>query len=178
MTPNEIKAVMIVIGNAYPTSKFAAFDKEMFKVWSECLADVDYTAGRAAVVAGIMTSKFPPSIAEIRERVAAVVVSDVATPLEAWGLIQKAVRLYGWNKPKEAEAFLGPFIWSVVERITWRWFLDMDDREESTCFAQFRAEYNLTVARAKERAQIPEAVRELLGTVGGTKPGRIEGVST
>jgi len=112
-----------------------------------------------------MTADFPPSIAQIRSRIAVATMQVSQTADEAWGKIMKAVRMYGWCNPKGAEAFLGAFTWGVVTGFEWRYFCELDMDKESTYFAQFRTAYNTQIAREKEKLQIPQHVQELLGGV-------------
>ncbi len=66
MTKEEFKILCKIMKAVYPQPTFLP-DAYAFKVWYELLEDLDYTVAQAAIEKYILTNKFPPTIADIRE---------------------------------------------------------------------------------------------------------------
>lgn len=66
MTKEEFKILCKIMKAVYPQPTFLP-DAYAFKVWYELLEDLDYTVAQAAILKYILTNKFPPTIADIRE---------------------------------------------------------------------------------------------------------------
>lgn len=166
MTRDETKTILAMMSTVYPLHLMAAVTEMTVNVWAQMLGDLDYRAVQAAVAAWITTEHYPPTIADIRERVVASRLPDT-TPDQAWGLVKRAVALYGERK-KDAEAWLPAEVWAVCAQRGWRYYCEMDEREEGTNYAQFRDAYRSQADRAKRQAQIPAAVRATLARIGAT----------
>ena len=66
MTKDEFKILCKGMKAVYPQSTFLP-DADAFKVWYSLLQDLDYTIAQAAIQKYILTNKFPPTVADIRE---------------------------------------------------------------------------------------------------------------
>ncbi len=84
----------------YADPKFLP-DQDAIKVWYSLLKDIDYKDASKAISAIMRTSKFPPTVADITERVHADISADEMSELEAWGLIRRALRNSIYNSEKE-----------------------------------------------------------------------------
>lgn len=69
MKPSEAAELVMMLLGAYPTAKSTAATGHVFE---SMLADLDVRTAREAVKRLIATSKFMPSVAEIREECAAI----------------------------------------------------------------------------------------------------------
>lgn len=95
MTDLEAKKLVAVLVAAFPTTK-ATMDT--VGIYTRMLADLEYPAANAAVEQLLAISKWMPTVAEIRERALSLSVGDVKPGGEAWGLVLKAIRRYGYMR--------------------------------------------------------------------------------
>lgn len=126
-------------------------DDARMRLYVEMLSDIPPQILEAAVKKLIMTNKFLPSIAEIRETAYGIkgTVSGTAAPdeSEAWGEVVKAVRSVGYySKPK----FSHEAITAAVNNIGWQDICMTTYDGMNTLRAQFRRAYQLAAERQKD----------------------------
>ena len=102
------------------TGIYDRFTEERAGLYAQFLGDIPDEVLTAAIKSLILTSKFPPTIAEIREEAERIyrIASgkQIPTAGEAWNEALKAVREYGYyQKPK----FSSPLIEEAVRRFGW-----------------------------------------------------------
>ena len=149
MKANEhIVKIMGVLHAAYPNFVFA---DNTITVYGEMLADLDPYLLEQAAKAHLVTGKFFPTIAELRERVAGLVERACKTPggAEAWGEVTDKIRtygntLYGGNVPE----FSSPIVTKVVGYFGWN---ELCLSENSVADrARFLQAYEVELNRARE----------------------------
>lgn len=107
MKSSEAAEITMMLMAAYPHSKAVA---ETSAVYERMLLDLDASAARRAVERLIATSKWMPTVAEIREACVALDRGPRRTGAEAWGDALEAVRsvsVYGvpkWRDPLAGRA--------------------------------------------------------------------------
>lgn len=160
MQPTEFMQLWTVLTSAYPGFKTPAATIE---VYNRALADLDYTLAEAAVLDAVSKSKFFPTIAEIREAAARLVVgADASMPaLEAWGEIKKAVAIFGRHGWAGAQKFLDERTAATIRAIGWLSFCDSEVDEEMSWRARFVELYDQYQRREVRQAQMLPAVREI-----------------
>lgn len=126
-------------------------DDARMRLYVEMLSDIPPQILEAAVKKLIMTNKFLPSIAEIRETAYGIkgVISGTAAPdeSEAWGEVIKAIRSVGYyGKPK----FSHEAITAAVNNIGWQDICMTTNDGMNTLRAQFRRAYQLAAQRQKD----------------------------
>ena len=126
-------------------------DDARMRLYVEMLSDIPPQILEAAVKKLIMTNKFLPSIAEIRETAYGIkgTISGTAAPdeSEAWGEVIKAIRSVGYyGKPK----FSHEVITVVVNNIGWQDICMTTNDGMNTLRAQFRRAYQLAAQRQKD----------------------------
>jgi hypothetical protein len=154
---------MIMLQAAYPRMEFG---EESLRVYEMVLADIAPPLLRTAVLRHISTSKWFPTIAELRQAAAEIVLQTDGqlTGPEAWGMVQREVRLVGhWRKPR-----LGPMVRRAVEAIGgWR---QLCLSENSTADrARFIEAYTILRKREADRVQ---ALPQVTGAQEGLAEGR------
>ncbi len=87
MKRNEAARLLTVIAAAYPNFEP---DDDKVRIWAEMMADLEYETAATALQRHIATSRFAPTIAEIREQAVAAVTSSEITSAEAWGELMHA----------------------------------------------------------------------------------------
>lgn len=128
-----------------------ALEKDRLQFYVMMLSDIPPQILEAAVKKLIMTNKFLPSIAEIRETAYGIkgTISGTAAPdeSEAWGEVMKAVRSVGYyGKPK----FSHEAITAAVNNIGWQDICMTTYDGMNTLRAQFRRAYQLAAQRQKD----------------------------
>lgn len=87
------------------------------ELWYRELSDIPYNVAEAALRTWVVTNKWSPSIAEIRELVANIQYGEQLTWGEAWEKALNAVRRYGSYNKQAALDSLDPLTRKCVENI-------------------------------------------------------------
>lgn len=128
-----------------------ALEKDRLQFYVMMLSDIPPQILEVAVKKLIMTNKFLPSIAEIRETAYGIkgTISGTAAPdeSEAWGEVVKAIQSVGYyRKPK----FSHEVITTAVNNIGWQDICMTTIEGMNTLRAQFRRVYQLAAQRQKD----------------------------
>lgn len=150
----EFAVLAKAMKSAYAQQSFLS-DGDSVKVWYEMLKDLPYAAVSVAVKKHIMTNRFPPTVAELRETVAEG--SGGKPWSEAWGDVLKAMRRYGAWRPKEAMDMLDEHTRKIVQRLGGIENLSVSENITADR-ANFRMMYEESARHEKEQRQIPGAV--------------------
>lgn len=128
-----------------------ALEKDRLQFYVMMLSDIPPQILEAAVKKLIMTNKFLPSIAEIREVAYGIkgIISGTAAPdeSEAWGEVVKAIQSVGYyGKPM----FSHEAITAAVNNIGWQDICTTPNEGTNTLRSQFRRAYQLAAQRQKD----------------------------
>jgi hypothetical protein len=110
----EAAKLVAMLAAAYRDTKISA---ETSRVYETMLADLELETAKAAVARLIATSKWLPTIAEIRSTAADVERGPVRTGGEAWGDVLAEIRRTGYIG---APSFRDPVVTDCVHMMTWR----------------------------------------------------------
>lgn len=128
MTESQAAKLVAVLIAAYQQPQ-AKLDQKSAAIYERMLMDLDYMAASAAVERLLATSKWPPSIAEIREATASLQLGEVAPGGEAWGKVLRAIGKYGRNRVPTAEFFGGDEVaLDAVRALSWRELCDSENQ--------------------------------------------------
>lgn len=119
MRKSEVAEIVMMLLASYPTAKTVERTSELYETM---LADLDFAVARKAVTRLIVTSKWLPTIAEIRESCTALVHGPLRAGGEAWRDAIGEVRRGGrYAQPRFADALVGETIrlWG-----SWQGFCD------------------------------------------------------
>lgn len=117
------------------------------------LMDLDYEICKAASKEYISSGKFPPSIADIREKCTAYTQSPIKDYGEAWGSVLKAIRKYGYMEEEQALNSMDELTRKCVKSLGFQNICH--DEEEAAMRANFRMIYEQEANRAKRDNQVP-----------------------
>ncbi len=156
MTFEEWKILVKGLKSAYTSERFLP-DMEAVKIWYSLLNDIDYQTANTAIMKLISVSKFPPSIAEIREAAASVSTEPLPDWGEAWEKVNKLIGNLGMYREEEALAQLDDIAAQTVRRLGFRNLCISEDTQKDR--ANFRDIYNVIAQRHTEAAQMPERVK-------------------
>jgi hypothetical protein len=143
MTPPEAAKLVATLSAAYPR---AAVTVETSRVYERMLADLDFDVATKAVARVIATSRFLPTIAEIRIAAAEVEHGPVRVGGEAWGDVGFAIRRFG---ARETPRLLDPVAAQCVRLLGWHSICSPDN--ESAIRAHFIRLYDQLAAQNREQ---------------------------
>ena len=169
MTDAEIKQLLKFTLANFPSYQ----ERDMLptaELWRATLSDMPFNVAKQAIVKVLSTSRFFPTVADIREAAVQITQPRKMEAMEAWELIASAIRRFGFMRKAEAMAALPEDVARAAEMFGWK---DLCHGENvDTMKAQFRMMWEKDQARVKEMAVLPESVRMLIES-NGVK--RIEG---
>lgn len=147
-------------------------DAEAMSLWYDALKDIDYAVMSTGLKKWVMTNRFSPQIADLREMAVETKEGVTGGWDQAWGSVRTAIRRYGYYQPEEALESLDDLTRDAVNAIGFRELCisenPMADR------AHFQRIYENLARRQKEDRQISERVRTMIGTLQGGSNARIE----
>lgn len=129
----------------------------LLDIWKQLLADIPPEILKAAALQHIATSKWFPSIAELRALAREIIYPSRLCGVEAWGLVKREIHRVGiYGKPK----FDDEFIAVAVKTLGWD-SLCMGDHEPSNR-ARFIACYDALVQREEKQMALLPQVRNVI----------------
>ena len=160
MRKSEVAQLVAMLIASFPSSKASDGTSA---VYERMLLDLDHGAALDAIERLIATSRFLPTIAEIREAALAVTVGEVKRGGEAWGEVQRLLARYGakrydmgWRAP-----IADPIAAHVVAALGWVALCDSENQVADR--ARFIDLYDELAARARRgqvAAPVVKALRE------------------
>ena len=173
MTRQEALAVMAMLKTAYPT-----FYKDLSKedisaavnLWATMFSEESIQVVTEAIKALMCTLKFPPTIADVKEKIREITQPDEMTEMEAWEQVRRAISFYD---AQENYNSLPPMLQRLVGSPNQLREWAVMDREtvNSVIQSNFMRSYKVIAAREREQVMLPESakkMRKMLAEVGKT----------
>lgn len=164
MTQEEFKLLVAGMKSAYTSPNFLPEgDVYCLKVWYKNLKDISYELAEVAVERHICTSKFPPTIAEIRGAVSEVQTSETKSWLEGWSLVRRAISRYGYMRPQEALDWIAEqdaLASKIASQLGWQRLCESESPEADR--ANFRTSYEAILSRELHNAQLAPSVKKTI----------------
>lgn len=145
MTEDQVLEIVARIKDAYPRQVVGL---GTLAVYSQMLGDLPYAAANNAVRDLLASSRFFPTIAEIRERVVALRL-DAPAPEQAWG---EVVTAFGYPGRTRTPKWPHPLIGKAVDCLGWQEMCDSDNHESTR--ARFIEAYASISRRQMHEAQV------------------------
>jgi hypothetical protein len=139
----------------------------MVDLWTMMLRDMPLEVAQAAVMTHMSQSVFPPTVADIRGAAEKITSPNRLEAIEAWDLIIRAIRNYGYYREVEAMASLPPEVADMARRFTWESLCTNDNPD--TLRAQFRMAWETQAKRQREDRLIAPQVMQLIENSGAVK---------
>lgn len=170
MTREETIKLIGIITMAYPN--FDKFRDEkhirsMVSVWADMFAEDEAGLVALAIKEHISTSKWPPSIAEIRELMTRIVNPNIIPPDEAWEIVAKYLYVAGENCHRDYHADLPKPIAESIDAIGYGqlYALHVAYARGSSSKAgldrvAFLQTYEEKMERQRRKAMLPESLRQ------------------
>lgn len=164
MTRDEFKILVKGMKAIYAQQTFLP-DKDAFDMWFALLQDLPYKLANVAIQKHMLTEKFPPTPAEIREKAAQMieVPETEMSELEAWALVRKAIRNSGYHAQEEFDKLPEACREAVGNAANLEEWAKMDyEKVESVGQSHFIRNFRTAVLRIKEEQRLPEQTRKLI----------------
>ena len=159
MDKEQFRIIVKVLKAVYTQPNFLP-DVYSFEVWYSLLKDLPFQVVKEAAQRHIASCKFPPTIAEIRELAAKIVLPEKAPWSVEWEKVLRAIDKYGYTGETEALKSLEPHTADIVKRLGYKelcWSQNINiDR------ANFRDIYQSEVQRQQEAALLPQGLAKAL----------------
>jgi hypothetical protein len=163
LTNQQISALIALTAANFPNMQ----EREMrptANLWKELLGDMPFEVAKAAIIKVLATTKFWPTVAEIREAAAQLTGPQIISPAEAWALVERANDNYGYYRPIEGMKTLPPLVQTTIRALGG--FRDVCASENvGVTRGQFMKMYEQYAVREKEMSVLPESVKQFIGGV-------------
>lgn len=149
---DEFKKLVKSMKAVFATPNFLP-DGDSIKTWYMLLQDIPFEKLSVAVQKHIMTSKYPPTIAELR---AAAISTErsVGNWSSGWEQFQTAIRKFGYYRQEEAFDVMDELTRTVVKRLGWKNLCMSENPIQDR--ANFRMIYEQEEKRVSESAALPK----------------------
>jgi len=129
-------------------------------LWEKSLSDIEYRVAEAALIKVLSTSRFFPTIADIREAVSQLTQPKVMDAMDAWGLVGQAIKRYGYYNEGKAMEMLPEDVRAMVKQFSWKELCHSENVD--TLRAQWRMAWDTQSKRRKELNALPDGIRMML----------------
>jgi hypothetical protein len=167
MTRQEALAVMAMLKTAYPTF-YKNYSKDEINaavnLWATMFSEEPIQVVTEAIKALMCTLKFPPTIADVKEKIRKITQPDEMTEMEAWDLVRRAITYYNAS---EAFANLPLILKKIVgsPNTLREWALMDIETVNSVIQSNFMRSYKALAAQEKERAMLPESTKQMIAGI-------------
>lgn len=135
-------------------------DQDAFNMWYALMGDLPYDVAGMAIKKYMLTNKFPPTVAELRELASGIVEGDPLTWGESWERALHAVRKYGSYNKKAALDSLDSLTRKCVESIG---FMELCMSENIMVErAHFQKVFEVFAKREQTQKQIPIGLQQAI----------------
>ena len=140
-------------------------DQDAYNVWYAMLKDLDYEVLTSSIQHHMMTSPYPPTIADIRSGAVKFMPGNAhaMTEMEAWNRARKAIGNSNYHAAEEFEK-LHPIIQKAVGSPAnlSEWAMMDSSTVNSVIQSNFLKSYRDALAKEKELSKLSPAMRELM----------------
>ncbi len=162
MTREETKAIMIILKIGYPNF-YRNMSKEettnAIDLWATMFVSEPAQVVTEAVRALICTLKYPPTIADVKEKIALLTEPEQMTEMEAWNLVRKAMNTNDFVKSfQELPPTIKRIVGSASQLKQWAYI----EGDTGVISSNFMRSYKVVAKREKEVAMLPESGRRLI----------------
>jgi hypothetical protein len=165
MFRDEIKTILSVLKAGYPN-----FYKDLKKddsdqiinLWAAMFSDDSAEVVTEAVKSLMCTLKFPPTIADVKEKIALLTQPKFSTELEAWNKVFAAIKDSNYHS-KERFDELPVNIQKIIgsHNQLREWAMMESDVVNSVIQSNFMRSFKANTATEKEFAMLPESAKQL-----------------
>lgn len=178
MNREETKEILKVLRVGYPNFYKGLTKREadeIIDLWSTMFASEPVKIVIEAVKSLMCTLKFPPTIADVKEKIAMITQPKQLTEMEAWRMVKSAISYYNAT---ETFSRLPPILQGIIgsPNTLREWAVMEAETVDSIIQSNFMRSYKVKAAQEKERNMLPESTRQLIQGI--SKRLSIEGSKT
>lgn len=162
MTKSEWAKIADAIKTYYPRDNMFP-NVASIQLWYEEFKDYAYEDVVAALRRHVNTSKWCPTIAELKS----AIVMNVAGSKDwgkAWDECVRAIKKYGYYREEEALEQMAPITRQVVKRLGYKELCRSENQSNDR--ANFRMIFEQVANNEYERAALPKELQEKIETLG------------
>jgi len=168
LTKDETIKLIGIVTMAYPN--FDKFKDEkhirsLVAFWADMFADDDSVLVALAVKKHISTSKWPPSIAEIREILVDITCPGLLQPEAAWDLVSRTLFAVGEYCHEDIRSQLPRPVYQTVESLGYSNLWKMRGKRDGLARLAFIQSYKERIERMRNDALLPASLREKMRLV-------------
>lgn len=156
----------------YTSDKFLP-DGDSVNIWFQMLQDLDYKSASAAIQQYMLTNKFPPTIADIREIAVSINQGEEPDWGDGWEQVLMAIRRFGMYQEGLALESMDEITRTCVKRLGFRNLCLSENINHDR--ANFRMIYEQLQERKKKDSQLSLPVKELIQQIQMKGVQQIEG---
>lgn len=159
-TKEILKVLRVGYPNFYKELKKSEAD-EIIDLWSTMFAAEPVVIVIEAVKSLMCTLKFPPTIADVKEKISLITQPQTMTEMEAWQIVKSAMSYYN-----AVETF--GRLPAILRRIVGspnqlrEWAVMEAETVNSVVQSNFMRSYKATVMQEKERSMLPESTKQMI----------------
>lgn len=164
MNKQEFKKIADAIRTYYPRENPFP-NKAAYQLWYEEFKELSYEAAVAGLRRHVNTSKWCPTIAELKE----AIVTNVAGSKdwgEAWNECIRAINRYGQYQEEEALESMSPMTRQIVKRLGYRDLCLSENQMQDR--ANFRMVFDQVVSNEYEKAALPQSLQDKIAQIGNS----------
>lgn len=165
MDKKDFSMLAMALRTYYPKENLLP-NQQAMELWFRELQDIDAKVAEAALRKWVSTNKWSPSIADIRETAASVKCGEIPDWGDGWEQVLKAIRKYGVYGIEEAMESFDPITRQCVKRLGFKNICMSENISADR--ANFRMIYEQVAERKKKDSQMPEKLKQLIGTIQDT----------
>ena len=168
MTQEEFGIIVKALKSVYTSASFIP-DKDSFVVWYEMFKDVDYKILNYSARQYMLTGKFPPTIADLREIATNLTKKSDMPELEAWAIVSDAIRDSAYHAQERFDAFPEPIKKAVGSASNLRAWGMSTDYNENVTQSHFIKAYKAVLQREKGISVLTPELKQLANMKEGNK---------
>lgn len=164
MNKQEFSKIAAAINTYYPKEKPFP-NNAAIQLWYEEFKELPYEATVAGLRRHVNTSKWCPTIAELKE----AIVTNVAGSKdwgEAWNECIRAINRYGQYQEEEALESMSPMTRQIVKRLGYRDLCLSENQMQDR--ANFRMVFDQVVSNEYEKAALPQSLQDKIAQIGNS----------
>jgi len=165
MNRDQVVAILGTLRTAYPKFYSEMSKQEMYNtidLWTEMFKSDNPVHVTAAVKSLIVSFKYPPTIADVKDEMYKLTKTEEQTPVEVWNAIKKAMRNSAYNAVEEFEKLpevAKRFVGSPNQLREWAIGTDYND---GVIKGQFFKQVEIIKQRDKDNSMMLPEVRNLV----------------
>lgn len=164
MTREETKEILRVLRIGYPNF-YKNLNKqeadEIIDLWSTMFSAESLKIVIESVKSLMCTLVYPPTIADVKSKIALITQPEQLTEMEAWNQVKQAISYY--NAAVNFQA-LSPILQKVVGGASQLrdWAVMESETVNSVIQSNFMRSYKARAAQVKEMSMLPDSTRQLI----------------